>query len=259
MLAVSMSLKLFLRFPNGCRYVKSFCSSATTLENTSGDVPGAEEGRMRTVPIVTSRSLQFLSKAKAPAQAWVENLDTITEQKLGLVDLHPDVFAAVPRIDIVHQNWHWQRMYKFVCFAHTKVRAEVRGGGRKPWPQKGLGRARHGSIRSPLWRGGGVVHGPRSPTPHFYMLPLYKRIYGLTSMLSIKLAQDDLHIVDSLDIPSEEPEYIQDLVESRNWGPSVLLVDVTECVQHVEAQHSGANDGSCGPYRREASLPPPQE
>jgi len=111
-------------------------------------------------------------------------------------------------------------------YAHTKTRAEVRGGGRKPWPpQKGLGRARHGSIRSPLWRGGGVAHGPRSPTPHFYMLPFYTRVAGLTATLSVKLAQDDLHIVDELEIPTSEPSYIKQLIEERNWGPSVLFVD----------------------------------
>lgn len=111
------------------------------------------------------------------------------------------------------------------CYANTKTRAEVRGGGRKPWPQKGTGRARHGSIRSPLWRGGGIAHGPRSPTPHFYMLPFYTRVAGLTSTLSVKLAQDDLHVVDQLEIPTTEPSYIEQLIEERNWGPSVLFVD----------------------------------
>lgn len=106
-----------------------------------------------------------------------------------------------------------------------KTRAEVRGGGRKPWPQKGLGRARHGSIRSPLWRKGGKAHGPRSPTTYFYMLPFYTRVAGLTGALSVKLAQDDLHIVNDLEIPSTEPSYLQDLIEQRNWGPSVLFVD----------------------------------
>ncbi|XP_077267085.1 mitochondrial ribosomal protein L4 [Temnothorax americanus] len=160
-----------------------------------------------------------------PRQVWLENLNTVEEKKLGLVTLHPHIYAAAPRIDIIHQNVRWQRMYRWVSYAHTKTRAEVRGGGRKPWPQKGTGRARHGSIRSPLWRGGGVAHGPRSPTPHFYMLPFYTRIAGLTATLSVKLAQDDLHIVDQLEIPSSEPSYVEQLIEERNWGPSVLFVD----------------------------------
>lgn len=88
-----------------------------------------------------------------------------------------------------------------------------------------MGRARHGSIRSPLFRGGGIIHGPRSPTPHFYMLPFYTRILGLTSTLSVKLAQDDLHVVKDLEIPSDEKLFMEELIKSRNWGPSVLFVD----------------------------------
>lgn len=88
-----------------------------------------------------------------------------------------------------------------------------------------MGKARHGSIRSPLFKGGGVVHGPRSPTTHFYMLPFYSRVFGLTSMLSIKLAQDDLHVVNDLELPTDEPTYIEELIKTRNWGPSVLLID----------------------------------
>lgn len=163
---------------------------------------------------------------REPRQIWVENMNTIEPRNVKILsDLHPEVFAAPPRIDIIHQNVKWQRNYRFVSFAHTKERFEVRGGGRKPWPQKGLGRARHGSIRSPLWRGGGTIHGPRSPTTHFYMLPFYTRVLGLTSALSTKLAQDDLHVVDHLDLPTEDPKYLQELIDARQWGPSVLIVD----------------------------------
>lgn len=174
---------------------------------------------------VTKKEWKFPPTYTKPREVWIENLDTIKEQKLGLFELHPSVFATVPRIDMIARNVNWQRNYKFVCWAHTKVRSEVRGGGRKPWPQKGLGRARHGSIRSPLFRGGGVVHGPRSGTTHFYMLPFHQRIHGLTSTLSAKLAQDDLHIIKDLELPSEESNYLADLIEARNWGPSVLIVD----------------------------------
>lgn len=118
----------------------------------------------------------------------------------------------------------------FQSYANTKITVEVRGGGRKPWAQKGTGRARHGSIRSPLWRKGGVAHGPRSPTPYFYMLPFYTRILGLTSALSVKLAQDDLHIVPELEIPSDEPSYMLELAKERKWGPSILFIDNNDIV-----------------------------
>ncbi|XP_049281254.1 39S ribosomal protein L4, mitochondrial [Anopheles funestus] len=165
---------------------------------------------------------------RPPRAVWLENMDSLEPQHTGIMELDSSIFGAAPRIDIVHQNIEWQRKYRFVSFAHTKTRNEVRGGGRKPWPQKGLGRARHGSIRSPLWRGGGIAHGPRSPTTHFYMLPFFNRVLGLVSTMSIKLAQDDLHIVKDLNIPTEDPQYLKDLIAARFWGPSVLFVDTSD-------------------------------
>jgi len=149
-------------------------------------------------------------------------------KKLGLVTLHPEIFAMKPRVDILWQNIRWQKMYQHVNYVHAKNRAEMKGGGRKPWPQKGLGRARHGSIRSPLFKNGGIVHGPRRHTTYFYMLPFFSRVAGLTSALSVKLAQDDLHLVKDLEIPSTESSYIQDLIDERRWGPSVLIVDTED-------------------------------
>lgn len=86
----------------------------------------------------TTMAEQFSAKFQAPREIWVENINTVDEQKLDILTLHPDVFAEMPRIDLIHQNVTWQRKYRFVSFAHTKVRSEVRGGGRKPWPQKGI-------------------------------------------------------------------------------------------------------------------------
>lgn len=174
---------------------------------------------------ITKKDWQFPPAYTKPREVWIENLDSVEENKLGLFELHPSVYATTPRIDIIQRNVVWQRKYRWVSWANTKTRAEVRGGGKKPWPQKGLGRARHGSIRSPLFRGGGVAHGPRSGKTHFFMLPFHLRIHGLTSALSAKLAQDDLHVVKDLELPSDEPEYLVDLIERRNWGPSVLIVD----------------------------------
>lgn len=98
-----------------------------------------------TVPFVdpnTSKELEDIKKQFPPSylpprQVWLENLDTIDEKRVGILELHPEVFAANPRIDIIQQNIRWQTLYRYVSYAHTKSRFEVRGGGKKPWPQKG--------------------------------------------------------------------------------------------------------------------------
>lgn len=90
-------------------------------------------------PVVSNAALaeQFPPKFHAAREVWIENFNTIDEERLGILPLHSDVFAAMPRIDVIHQNIVWQQKYRYVSFAQTKSRAEVAGGGRKPWPQKG--------------------------------------------------------------------------------------------------------------------------
>lgn len=182
-------------------------------------------------PLIVPVTTNYVNRSNQVArQVWIENMDTIDVQRKGLLELAPSVFAAEPRIDIIHRNAHWQRMYKRVTTHWMKTRAEKTGGGRKPWPQKGLGRARQGSNRAPQFVDGGKPHGPRNPTSYYFMLPFYVRVAGLTSTLSAKLHQDDLHIVDDLEIPTEDPEYIHNLVNERKWGPSVLFVNHDDIV-----------------------------
>uniref|UniRef100_A0A131XK21 Large ribosomal subunit protein uL4m n=1 Tax=Hyalomma excavatum TaxID=257692 RepID=A0A131XK21_9ACAR len=211
------------------------CSQAPA--SVAGEVPlPAADGPVPTapprppLPIVIKRDLAYPSKFTPNREAWVENLDTIESEKLGLVPLHPKVFGVFPRIDTLHWNIHWQANYQRVDWTTAETRAERRGGGRKPWPQKGTGRARHGSIRSPLWKGGGIAHGPRGPKTYYFMLPFFRRVQGLTTALSVKFAQDDLKIVDSLDLPTNDSKYLLKLVDERFWGPSVLFVDNTDYV-----------------------------
>lgn len=214
-------------FSGGSRVNHFFEKREYSIFHSSEDVAADADNSTSSSSIV-KRTLENVPSHKKPQQAWLETLNTIDEKRLGLIDLHPDVFGELPRVDLLYQNVEWQRKYRKVRYDHTKTRAEVRGGGRKPWPQKGLGRARHGSIRSPLWKKGGRAHGPRSPQTYFYMLPFFTRVHGLISCFSAKQAQDDLHIVDSLEIPTEDSKFIEDLVEQRNWGPSVLFVDVVD-------------------------------
>lgn len=179
----------------------------------------------RPLPVITSRQLSYPVSYLPSKQAWLESLQTYEDQKLGLIDLHPQIFGVYPRIDIIHQNIVWQTTYKKINYDFAKSRAEMRGGGRKPWPQKGTGRARHGSVRSPIWHKGGCAKGPRGPKAYFYMLPFQQRIWALRSALSVKYAQDDLHVIDRLEIPTDDPEFLQELADARYWGDSILFVD----------------------------------
>ncbi|XP_003741107.1 39S ribosomal protein L4, mitochondrial [Galendromus occidentalis] len=163
-------------------------------------------------------------------ESWVETLKVKEiASKVGTTYLHPDVFGAFPRTDLLHWNCYWQKMYRRIDWGSAKCTFEMKGGGRKPWPQKGMGKARHGSIRSPLWHKGGKALGPRGPTSYYFMLPYTKRVHGLQAALSCKFAQNDLRIVDSLDsLPTDDPKFLEDLCEQRYWGPSVLFVHEDE-------------------------------
>ncbi|XP_077379743.1 large ribosomal subunit protein uL4m [Festucalex cinctus] len=164
---------------------------------------------------------------RSAVRLWVDAVEGRDgDHPLGVAELHPDVFAVPPRLDILHSVEVWQRNFKRISHANTKVRSEVRGGGRKPWKQKGSGRARHGSIRSPLWRGGGVSHGPRGPTSYYYMLPMKVRVLGLKVALSSKVAQGFLHVVDSLDISSPDSRDLLDAIKLKEWEETLLIVDV---------------------------------
>ncbi|KAJ3614567.1 hypothetical protein NHX12_018139 [Muraenolepis orangiensis] len=202
--------------------IKRFMRDDLFMSSLSGRPPPPSDS---SVPIV--RTCDSAVRAHlSPLLTWVESLETQQGDPVGLAQLHPDVFGVPSRLDILHQVEMWQRSYKRISYANTKVRSEVRGGGRKPWRQKGSGRARVGSIRSPLWRGGGVSHGPRGPTSYYYMLPMKVRVMGLKVALSSKLAQDYLYVVDSLNLPTPDPQYILDLLKQRHWGQSLLIVDV---------------------------------
>ncbi len=119
-------------------------------------------------------------------------------KEAGSVDLPAKVFAAKWRSDLVHQVVEGMRSNKRAGTADTKGRGEVRGGGKKPWKQKGTGRARHGSTRSPIWVGGGVTHGPLAEKNYKRKISKKMRAQALFSVLSKKLKDEEIIFVDSL-------------------------------------------------------------
>lgn len=205
----------------------TICSSSRSFQ-TGDDVDIPNFQTRVGLPVITTRKLEYLNPYVEPKQAWLENIDTVNSEKLGIIDLHPDIFSEPPRIDILHKNVKWQRMYSHIDWRWLPTRAEMPGSGKKPWPQKHMGLHRAGSRRAPQWKHGGSAHGPRGPRTYFYMLPQSQRELGLRIALSVKYAQDDLHIVDSLDVPTDDPEYVQELIDTRFWGFSVLFVDDTD-------------------------------
>lgn len=167
----------------------------------------------------------FNPKISPPRQAWVENFIDGPRQLLGIVELHPKIFGTFPRLDLVSDAVGWQKRYRNINYICMPTRNELPGGTRKPWPQKGSGRARHGSVNSPLFLKGGWAKGPRGPTTSFKLPPHFNLVNALRSMLSIKLAQDDLKIVDSLNTIVSDSEELEKKLEERGWGPSALIID----------------------------------
>lgn len=173
-------------------------------------------------------NLEFNRSPNKPREALVQSL--MHSEPTGLISLHPEIFAQFPNLKMITKNFEWQECIRDINYYHEKTRAELPGSGKKIWQQKGLGKARHKSYRSPIFKFGGKAHPSREFTTRYFHLGIRERLMGLTSMLSVKFAQDDLVVVDSLDIPSAEPEALEELVESRLWGPSVLFCQTEDAM-----------------------------
>lgn len=121
-------------------------------------------------------------------------------EKLKEALLPKKVFEVKANNDLIHQVVVSQMANRRASIAHTKNRGEVRGGGRKPWRQKGLGKARHGSIRSPIWIGGGVTFGPRKDRIFKKRIPKKMRRLALFMVLSVKAKNNLLILLDELKV-----------------------------------------------------------
>ena len=122
-----------------------------------------------------------------------------THEEVGELELSEAVFGAEIKPHLLHEVVVWQLACRRAGTASTKIRSEVRGGGRKPWRQKGTGRARAGTRRSPLWRGGGTTFGPK-PRDYGYRPPRKVRRAAVRVALSEKLREEKLFVVRDFDL-----------------------------------------------------------
>jgi large subunit ribosomal protein L4 len=144
-------------------------------------------------------------------------------KKVGTHDLDAGVFDVQVNVPVMHQVVVAGMAAQRAGSHSTKTRAEVSGGGAKPWRQKGTGRARHGSNRSPIWVGGGVAHGPR-PREYDKRVPKKMRRLALRSALTDRAREGRVKVVDSLDFDRPSTKEAVDVLESIEAQGLVLLV-----------------------------------
>ena len=144
-------------------------------------------------------------------------------KKVDAVELPAEIFEAPVNVDLMHQAYVRQMANARLGTHSTKTRSEVRGGGRKPWRQKGTGRARQGSIRSAQWVGGGKIHTPK-PRNYGKKMPRKMRQAALRSALSTKAAEESIVVLDELNLPEIKTRLMAEAVDRLVGDSSVLIV-----------------------------------
>jgi large subunit ribosomal protein L4 len=147
----------------------------------------------------------------------------IQGEQVSEVELRDEIFAAPVNHALMHQALVRQLANARLGTHKTKTRGEVRGGGRKPWRQKGTGRARQGSIRSPQWRGGGTVFGPR-PRSYTQRMPRKMRRQALRSALSVKAAGSQLVLLDGLEMTEPKTKELAAILKNLGAESSALIL-----------------------------------
>ncbi|NMB53891.1 MAG: 50S ribosomal protein L4 [Leptolinea sp.] len=144
-------------------------------------------------------------------------------KKVRTVELPPSVFEAPINLDLMHQAFQRQMSNARLGTHDTKTRGEVSGGGRKPWRQKGTGRARQGSSRSPIWKGGGGAH---TPHPHLYTqaMPLKMRRAAIRSALTVKAQEANIVVIDDMKLAEPKTRLMAAALNNLVGQASALVV-----------------------------------
>src|SRR6266850_6097297 len=144
-------------------------------------------------------------------------------EPVGEIELPASIVGQPPREHLLFEVVKMQMANRRAGTASTKTRAHVRGGGKKPWRQKGTGRARAGSTRSPIWVGGATVFGPQ-PRSYAYRLPRSARRTALCAALALKQRQGSLIVVSDLLLPEAKTKRMVELLSRLKLGDNVLIV-----------------------------------
>ena len=147
----------------------------------------------------------------------------LENRKVGTVELPQEVFGCEPRAALVHEAVIMQQACERQGTASTLRRGEVKGSGKKPWKQKHTGRARAGSVRSPVWRHGGSVFGPK-PRSYAYSMPKQKYRAALQSALSAKVAESKLVVLSDLSLQEPKTKVLARALDRLSGGDHVLVV-----------------------------------
>jgi large subunit ribosomal protein L4 len=150
-------------------------------------------------------------------------LYNVSGDQLGEIELAESVFGIEPHKSVLHDAVVMQQASLRLGTHKTKGRSEVRGGGRKPWKQKGTGRARQGSIRSPQWKGGGIVFGP-TPRSYAYKLPKKVRRLAIKSALSAKVLDNEIIVLDSLQFAAPKTKEMASILNNLKVERKALVV-----------------------------------
>ncbi|MDR4466942.1 MAG: 50S ribosomal protein L4 [Nitrospirales bacterium] len=151
------------------------------------------------------------------------DLVDLQKKKVGAVDLSPQVFGCDSRAALVHEAVIMQRACERKGTASTLRRGEVSGSGKKPWKQKHTGRARAGSLRSPVWRHGGSVFGPK-PRSYAYSMPRKKYRAALQSALSAKVAEGKLFVVSDLSLRQPKTKLLAQALRQFCKNDHILVI-----------------------------------
>jgi large subunit ribosomal protein L4 len=148
---------------------------------------------------------------------------SLKREPVGEMELPAHIASQPPREHLLFEVVKMQMANRRAGTAATKTRGEVRGGGKKPWRQKGTGRARAGSTRSPLWVGGATIFGPQ-PRSYAYRLPRSARRTALCAALALKQQQGELTVVNDLSLPEPKTKRMVEILSRLGLGESVLVV-----------------------------------